>query len=173
MLFFSAMSSLPLGLELSRCSPRSRTPAPLRLVAEYTPILLPLGREHFPQFAQPCAPAPTNSFARGDWNGDSLIDGADLAIWQRNYNPIGYLFLDGTLAASSTGNPDDLQLFYSCADFAGLPNANLAASVPGPASLLLLSTGLLSLGCAPLRSLPYASVLSSSPYRSCPRLRTS
>jgi hypothetical protein len=32
---------------------------------------------------------PANTWAMGDWNGDTKIDGGDLALWQRNYDPLG------------------------------------------------------------------------------------
>jgi hypothetical protein len=54
-----------------------------------------------------------NTFAMGDWNGDGKIDGGDLALWQQNYDPLGTGGLDG-----------------------------LGSSVPEPATLLLLGTGL-------------------------------
>jgi len=54
------------------------------------------------------------TFATGDWNGDGKVDGTDLALWQQNYDPLGTGGLDG-----------------------------LGGSVPEPATLLLLGTGVL------------------------------
>ena len=60
-----------------------------------------------------------NTWALGDWNHDDRIDGGDLAIWQQNYDPLGSL---------GTGGPAPL------------------ATVPEPASVLLVLTGAAGLG---------------------------
>ena len=61
------------------------------------------------------AASGNNTFALGDFNEDGKIDSGDLALWQQNYDPIGSAGLD-----------------------------NLGASVPEPATMLLLGTGIIA-----------------------------
>jgi len=53
-----------------------------------------------------------NTFDMGDWSGDGLIDSADLALWQQNYDPIG-----GSVLVAHA--PEPATLFVMTA--AGLP----------------------------------------------------
>jgi hypothetical protein len=87
----------------------------------------------------------------GDANADGKIDGADLAIWQQNYDPLG---LNAENASWATGdwNADrkvdggDLALWqqnYDPLGTSGIPQAS--AEVPEPTTLVLLALGALSL----------------------------
>jgi hypothetical protein len=62
----------------------------------------------------------------GDWDGDGYINGADLALWQANYNPLGLTILAEEppveLAGGSAAGPDDLT-FEPLGDF-GTPVAS-------------------------------------------------
>jgi hypothetical protein len=39
----------------------------------------------------------------GDWNEDGLVDSADLALWQQNYDPVGHTPEPATLALLALG----------------------------------------------------------------------
>ena len=91
------------------------------------------------------------SMIPGDSNGDFKVDGADLAGWQSNYDPLG---LNVNTLAMGDWNGDgkingaDLALWQSNYDPLGpgmLSLSGLSAVTPEPATLLLLGTGVLTL----------------------------
>ena len=102
----------------------------------------------------------------GDANFDGLVDSADLAIWQQNYDPLGR-------NANTFGMADwDLNRVVDSADLAlwqrhySPLNVSPAAAVPEPRTFLLLAAGSLSLGLTSRprrRSRPTASVRRAAP----------
>ena len=79
----------------------------------------------------------------GDANGDGKIDGADLALWQQNYDPLGANPLNdwGMGDWNDDGKIDgaDLALWQQNYD----PLGSGLGAVPEPTTLLLLGTGVL------------------------------
>jgi hypothetical protein len=81
-----------------------------------------------------------DAFKPGDANGDGLVDGGDLAIWQQNYDPLG---LHSNTFAMGDWNFDrrvdgaDLALWQqNYYPMAGPPEMN-----PEPATLMLVALG--------------------------------
>jgi hypothetical protein len=80
----------------------------------------------------------------GDANGDGKIDGADLALWQQNYDPLGSNGAANTWELGDWNDDDkidgaDLALWQQNYD----PLGSGLGAVPEPTTLLLLGTGVL------------------------------
>jgi hypothetical protein len=73
-----------------------------------------------------------------DFNGDNLVDGADLLVWQRGLGLIGQSTnANGDADRNGSVNADDLQIVRN--QFGTNPNATpVSSTVPEPSSTLLL-----------------------------------
>ena len=98
----------------------------------------------------------TGLLTAGDGNGDGLVNGTDLAAWQQNYDP---LMANHNTTAMGDFNEDgkidgsDLALWQI--SYSPLGAAGGMETIPEPATLFLLGTGVLSaLGFIHRRRLP-------------------
>ena len=86
------------------------------------------------------------SLCPGDADGNWCVDSADLAIWQRNYDPLGTTrtFDQGDWDGNGRIDSADLALWQRHYDPLGMMGVSPEVT-PEPATLLLLGSGLLTL----------------------------
>jgi hypothetical protein len=80
----------------------------------------------------------------GDANGDGKIDGGDLAIWQRNYDPLGLAqntFAMGDFNEDGKIDGGDIALWQQNYNPLGPSGMDPVNDVPEPATLALLGLG--------------------------------
>ncbi len=85
-----------------------------------------------------------------NWNGDAIVDGADLAIWQMNFGMMVPPGTNGDANGDGVVNGDDLLIWQQ---HLGLPQAAPAASpVPEPGSVVMLLMAMVGAAGARRRS---------------------
>ena len=81
----------------------------------------------------------------GDGNRDGKVDGADLAVWQQNYDPSGLglnIFASGDWSSDSKVDGTDLAIWQQNYDPLGLGAAGAdGVVVPEPSTVLMLALG--------------------------------
>jgi hypothetical protein len=82
----------------------------------------------------------------GDANDDGKVDGADLAVWQQNYDPLGAnpnVFAMGDFNGDGRIDGGDLAIWQQHYDPLGGSSAGAMSSVPEPGTMMLLLPALM------------------------------
>jgi len=99
----------------------------------------------FIEVPDPAAPIP------GDFNGDHVVNGNDLAIWKSNFGANSGSATAAMGDADADGNVNGADLLIWQRNFTPVPNATVASAVPEPTALLLAVTTLAARGFAARR----------------------
>src|SRR5262249_39656686 len=76
----------------------------------------------------------------GDYNGDGKVDAADYTVWRDTFGSTTDLRANGDNSGASSGVVDQADYLIWVQNYGAAQAAGLAASVPEPASIMLLTT---------------------------------